>query len=88
MIANTIQKEYKTVVKQLLKQAFGVAEQELEEQWNYNDYYQVIFFNRDEQKMQSFSKSCLLHIAQTEQITAQNSLFNTGGMLGWILTLH
>ena len=39
-------------------------------------------------KMQSFSKSCLLHITQTEQITAQNSLFNTGGLLGWILTLH
>ena len=38
----------------------------------YNDYYQVFFFN----------KSCLLHITQTEQITAQNSLFNTGGMLG------
>ena len=34
MIANTIQKEYKTVVKQLLKQAFGVAELEHEEQWN------------------------------------------------------
>ena len=34
MIANTIKKEYKTVVKQLLKQAFGVAELEHEEQWN------------------------------------------------------
>lgn len=33
MIANTIQKEYKTVVKQWLKQAFGVSEQE-HEHWN------------------------------------------------------
>ena len=32
MIANTIKKEYKTVVKQLPKQAFGVAELEHEEQ--------------------------------------------------------